>query len=380
MQKTLATADFLTRLESDHKSSADFIADSRAIRAIPNAMTERVDIQVRDIPAGLLAEGRAAVDADWSGHPEIFRGPLTDHAAGQVAQRLSIPLGYFRRMEQSSAALAAVNVNHWLTGTPADAGKRMLRTLDGEARAFLSDQYKRIDNLQVAQMIAEAIGDTPGIEFKHLQVTDKKLYMHAVSDRLRGDVAVGDEVQGGFVVRNSEVGAGSISVQPFIYRLVCLNGMVVGDKVGGYSRRHVGRRQEIESGAAVLSQEALQADAVALSLAVRDTVQAAISSEAFDKVLGRMQETTGRAIEQDPETVVERLAESFKLTEPEQAAVLRNLWQGTDRSQWGLLNAVTAVANDSNLVSFDRAVELESIGGQILDLSPTQWERVAVAA
>jgi hypothetical protein len=43
-----------------------------------------------------------------------------------------------------------------------------------------------------------------------------------------------------------------------------------------------------------------------------------------------------------------------------------------------MLNAVTNLANDTE--SYDRATELEFLGGQVLDLNPSQWERIAVAA
>lgn len=43
--------------------------------------------------------------------------------------------------------LLAQNLNCWFTKEPA---QRMLRTLDGTARAYLSNRYRRIDNLLYA--------------------------------------------------------------------------------------------------------------------------------------------------------------------------------------------------------------------------------------
>jgi uncharacterized protein (TIGR00255 family) len=50
-------------------------------------------------------------------------------------------------MLQEDPELLAANVNNWFHDQPQ---RRMVRTLDGKARAFLSDSYRTIDNLDVA--------------------------------------------------------------------------------------------------------------------------------------------------------------------------------------------------------------------------------------
>ncbi len=52
----------------------------------------------------------------------------------------------------------------------------------------------------------------------------------------------------GIVVSNSEVGKGSVSIEIFVYRLSCTNGMVIPRKIAGFKRRHLGEaRDEFES-------------------------------------------------------------------------------------------------------------------------------------
>ena len=57
---------------------------------------------------------------------------------------------------------------------------------------------------------------------------------------------------------------------------------------------------------------------------------------------------------------------------PELAVVLHDL------SQWGLVNAVTRYSQDVD--NYDRATELETLGGKIVDLKPTEWQPIAEAA
>ena len=52
--------------------------------------------------------------------------PLTDHAQGQIADRVGIPKRYYDRMKAEAPALLADNVNHWFQETPE---RRMVRTL-----------------------------------------------------------------------------------------------------------------------------------------------------------------------------------------------------------------------------------------------------------
>ncbi len=67
--------------------------------------------------------------------------PITDHAHSQIAARLDIPAKYYNRMRLSAPGLLAANVNEWFHSFPE---RRMVRTLDGQARAFLSDRASQV--------------------------------------------------------------------------------------------------------------------------------------------------------------------------------------------------------------------------------------------
>src|SRR5262245_27225407 len=80
-------------------------------------------------------------------------------------------------------------------------------------------------------------------------------------------------------------------------------------------------------------------------------------------------------IDADPVAVVEVAAGRFDLNEAERTSVLTHLIRGGDLSQWGLANAVTRAAQDSE--SFDRATELEAAGGRVIELAPSDWKALA---
>jgi hypothetical protein len=249
----------------------------------------------------------------------------------------------------------------------------LIRTLGGDVRAFLSNRYQRIDNEEIAQVVLPILATIPDLRIVSSEITERKLYIQAVTPRITGEVKVGDAVQAGLTISNSEVGHGSVSVSRLIYRLRCLNGLILPEN--RYRANHTGSR--IDDNEALWKDDTRSADDKAILLKVRDMVTAAVDKVEFDKIVSKMRDTTERRVTGDPTKAVEVLANKLKITEGEKGGILRALIEGADLSQWGFLNAVTAQAHTAK--DYDRAVEFEQMGSRVLDLSPTEWREVATA-
>jgi hypothetical protein len=275
-------------------------------------------------------------------------------------------------MRETSFDLFQTNVHHWLYNEP---NRRMIRARregeTGTARAWLSDRYRRLDNIEIAtKLLPEFDRLSEEVQFHNAAITEEKFYLRAVFPRLTAEIKVGDAVQWGVQIRNSEVGSGTFAIESFVNRLVCTNGMVVGKILNA---RHVGKRLD-ES----LSDEAIVADDHAFWLAARDVLRASINEAEFDKVIAVLRDSTDGEKITAPIAATERLAKAYSLSDGEKESVLVSLASGGDFSRWGALNAVTATAQ--TLDSFDRRVELEEIGWSIADLAPKEWNRIAVSA
>lgn len=151
---------------------------------------------------------------------------ISEIAHRQIADRLGIPYKYYERMRQENPALLDSNINSWLNTTPE---KRMLRTLDGKLRAFLSDRYRRLDNLELVDHVLPVIAAMKGCEIASCDVTETHLYLKVINKTMKTEIVPGDIVQAGFVVSNSEIGLGALKVEPLVYRLVCKNGLISKD-------------------------------------------------------------------------------------------------------------------------------------------------------
>lgn len=306
--------------------------------------------------------------------PDEGEFEMTRNAERQLAQRISYPIKLWDRFKADYPQLLTKDVNTILRQEPE---RRMVRAFDyGDdktARAVLSDRYRRLDNEEILEAILPVVMEIPDAEVVSADVTDTKLYLKVTTPRVRGEVAVGDVVQAGFILQNSEVGAASLSVRPFIYRLVCLNGMVAGTATRHY---HVGRTIESEEDSfQVFSSETQKADDHALFLKLRDVTKAAVNETTFNAILAAMQESAVTTPMADPVMGVERLAKKLDLSDGEKGGVMAHLISGGDLTKYGALNAVTRTAEDSS--SYDRATELEMAGGKVLAMPSREWAEVA---
>ena len=82
--------------------------------------------------------------------------------------------------------------------------------------------------------------------------------------------------------------------------------------------------------------------------------------------------------QRDPEDVIEGLGKRFSLAEAEVKTARRSLLEGRDYSRWGFANAITHVANATD--NYDRATELQELGGNVIQLRKSEWASLAVAA
>lgn len=296
---------------------------------------------------------------------------VNDIAHRQFGQYLKIPAPYYDRMRNEFPNLLTRNVNGWLAREPEN--RRMLRTLDGTARAFLSDRYRRIDNHEVAQTVLPIIGNMDGASVESCELTESKMYIKVVNQRITAEIAKGDIVQAGIVITNSEVGHGSVSVKPLIYRLVCLNGMIAED--GAIRKYHVGRTNEADDNFNIYRGETIEADDRAFMMKIEDAVSAAVDQARFSSIVDRLRESREAKI--DPPAVpkvIELTSKEYSITQTESEGILGHLISGGDLSLYGLANAVTRHAHDVD--SYDRSTELEATGYKIATMKPTLWRQL----
>jgi hypothetical protein len=322
-----------------------------------------------------IADTRALTMKDDTKHGVILNGanggmPLQATAHQQLATTLGIPKPYYDRMLKDAPDLLAANANRWLEKEPQT---KMVRTLDGHVRAILSDRFRPLDNLDLAQAILPTLGKLEA-RVESSQITEHRMYIKAVTERITGEVKRGDSVQMGLVISNSEIGEGRLAVESLIFRLVCLNGAIMGTVT---KRAHIGGRitghEAIDDAREYFRDDTRAQSDRAFFLQVRDTVGGVLTQERFDKHLLTMQDAQAEKLPADVPGVVELVADKYSMTETEKGGVLRHLIEGGDLSAFGLANAVTRLSQDVD--DYDRATELEAVGGGIFALPAKTWSK-----
>jgi len=356
MMKGLSLQQLAAKIEGNAQLKRDYI--------VP---TENAEMRVVQEPAIGKKPASKSIVFNIPGHGDF---PLLPLAHDQIGGRSAIPAKYYDRMLAEAPELLCANVNTWHRQNPAN---RMCRTLGGDMRAFLSDRYNRIENEEIAKIAFPVLAELPGVQIVSADITDKQLYIHFVVPTIQGEVKVGDVVQAGGIISNSEVGCGAVSVSGLIWRLWCLNGAKTADT---FRKNHVGR--QVDDSEQLWADDTRQADDRAILLKVRDMVRAVVDETRFKARLAQMQGLAEGKIVGDPFKVVEVLAQRVGTSEAEQSGILRSLIEGKDLTAWGLLNAVTAQSHTAK--NYDRAVELEAAGGSLLDLSSSEWKRILETA
>ena len=303
--------EVLVELNRQNKAKQDFISPAQGMR--------------------LREDGRTfEINHLTSNQQEVFGTTPLFHR--QVASSLGIPAKYYDLMQAQKPTLLAENVNAWFGDK---SNSYMVRSMDygaGQvARALLSERYRRIDNLEVASAVLPLFAGSDQYDVVSSEVTEHRLYLKVVSKRLEMEVRKGDIVQAGVVISNSEVGLGAVSVQPLVYRLVCLNGAVVNDM--GERRHHVGRQAKaVEDSFALYSDETMEAEDKAFLLKLRDTTMAAIDETRFAQIVNRLRDSTEAPITGKVQDVVQLTAQSYGINSDEQEGILKYLIEGGDLS------------------------------------------------
>ena len=345
-------------LANMYKSKRDFVSPMTDLTMALSGDSDRPVMQVGD-------------------HGEF---PIRPLAHSQIATRLKIPSRYYDRMREDSPSLLAWNVNHWLLEMKekGESPRRMVRTMDGQMRAFLSSKYRCLDNDLIASAALPVFAEM-NVTIASCQITEKRLYIKVTVPSLQKEVKLGDVVEAGLILSTSEVGWGAVSVKPMVNRLICMNGMVIDDLA--FRKYHIGRaigNGDEDKAYEFFQTDTIEADNIAFGKKLRDVVAGALSEDVFNRVIARIEGVTSNRINQHPEKAVELTAKLFPLSESEQGGVLRHLIDGGDLTQWGLSNAVTRHSQDVD--SYDRATELERMGGQIVELNQSQWTHIAEEA
>lgn len=361
--KTLS--ELAAEIERQYETKKDYVA-----------RTDKVDV--------LPTETGLAIGLKDKGQFEV--GPI---AHDQIGSHTGIPKPYYQKMVKEDRRLLANNVETWFQKYPAP---QLFRTLDGKNRAFLSDKFNTLDNYDFFAATLPILKQRK-LHIMSAEITERRLYLKCVDEQLFRDVPVGFKMGDGshkifttcapaLILSNSEVGFGRLVAETGVYEGGCTNLALFSS--GGFKRTHIGARHkltenlDVEDLDQILSQQAKQKMMEALWLQVRDVIASAFDEKVVAKRAEAFEAAAGREIKRDVNEVMEVFAKTYDVNEAEKKSIFDHLIRGGNFTQYGLHAAITRSAQDVD--SYDRATELEYLGGKIVELPRSDWQALAEAA
>ena len=367
--------DLWKELDRQNKAKRDFVADTRAVAVRPVAVKERETLQ---IPTALEMQ----INEDFY--------PVSRHALRQIGEKIKIPAKYVDRLAADHPDMLAYNVNALFSREPKN---QMVRTLDGNVRAFLSDRFRPLDNHDLAMAVIPHLHKANAV-IESAEVTDQRLYIKASLPELvaelepppgavmgEGHQIFFETVKGGVCVRNSEVGLGKLEILPSTFTKRCTNYATFPAE--GFGKIHLGSKigSDGETNAwEYFTDSTKEKSDAAVWAQVNDLCAAAMDGRIFEKIVEDLKRAQSDKL--DPGSnipkIVEVTAKKFGMTKDDESGVLFELIQAGDLSRYGLHAAVTRYSND--VADYDKASELELVGGKIIELPKNQWSEIARAA
>ena len=363
----LSLTQLAEELERQRKAKVDFTADTRSLEVIPHETTGIAFV----VPEPVQEKVEAAVM------------PINNHALRQIGQAVGIDARYVDKLRDKHPDMLAWNINELFKREPKS---RMVRTLDGQTRAFMSDSYRPLDNYDLAEAVLPQLMRAEADVFS-CSISATKMYIKAVIPGVTREIAAdgvffGDGghntihvLKPGVTIGNSEVGSGSLYIAPGVHEEHCSNLAVFN--ADAMRKFHVGRKQGADEDLwTILSEETRRVHDAAFWMKVRDMVLASLDGALFQKIVIKCEEAIrGEKVELPLEAI--KVLPDNSVTKTEQDGILNRLIKGGDLSQFGMQAAVTRFAQEVD--SPDRQVELEQLGGKILELPQSDWKRIANA-
>jgi hypothetical protein len=175
----------------------------------------------------------------------------------------------------------------------------------------------------------------------------------------------GDElplIQAGFQIENSETGGGASVLRPRFMVEVCTNGLV--QDIGKFRRIHLGGQQD--EGIIKVSEDTEKKRLAVITAEARDAVATFLDVDFVKAAVAEIEEKTGKPIA-DPSATVEAVGKALNFSEEARAGIMDAFIRGGQVTAGGVLQAVTAYAQQVS--DPDVAYDLESNAMAALELA-----------
>lgn len=397
--------DIRDLLAQRHGLKHDLVVPASSVRARNGVL------RVKDADHLLSDNGVTVIDGMYN---------PTEVADEGIAGKLGMPVAYLKKLRREAVDLYDANVNGWLHGKAirradgdtdvlreADARSFMLRTFRdpeggiGVARAFLSDRYDVVDDLDALTAVLSAVKESGvDVDITRCDLTDRNMYVRVAAPQIAAlaptllagyrspftdpDVeaqrnhgwnleqarrAANNEglatdepiVFAGFEIRNSEVGCGAFSIVPLITVKVCDNGLTFTREA--FRKVHLGAK--LDHGTIKVSGETQRKNLELITSQTKDAVSTFLDVDYIKAKVAQLEEKAGARVTK-PVEQVQAMAKRLAFTEGEMEGILDHFTRGGQMTAGGIVQAITSYSQ--TVANADRARHLDDNAVEALAL------------
>ena len=329
------------------------------------AAQNRKDLMVNrnELSAAVSATGGFVLRHNESG--DEFKP--TDHCLQQLSGRAGVKSASILRemrtaklFDRQDAETMVALVDNSIRHVKADKVFRLRTYTDGTARAMLTDQYAPVDNRWYLNVLKEFL---PMGRFSHNKSDEDTMYANILLPDTIIDKSTDDDSDyGGMVsVGNCEIGKRRLSQYPSIFRAICMNGCIWGQKKGQkISKVHRGT---------------INLDSLKVAIAENISLQLELLPTGLDKFLA----TRAQGFKGSAKSIIAAVAQDCRLNKVEAMETLKQYGQHEThhKSLFGVINAITRAGQTG---SNEGWVRLDEIGGSLLEVTPNRWDKLNTIA
>ena len=236
---------------------------------------------------------------------------MNNHVIDQIGTFLEIPSKHFDRLRSHAPHLLSEEANFFLRANPQP---RMVRTMDGNARALKSNRHRRLDNFDLMQQaVLPRIVQDGTLQIASSEITESRLYLKSSARRRR------PRSSRGFCpgrIRGSELrGRHGVHQRVGLHRSPGLHERYDRHRVRPAAQSHWPGQRSMEESFELYSDLTLQLDDVVFFAKISDTVTATMDQAKVAMVFKKMRDSAAQPITGAPEKVVEELAQRYSFNE-----------------------------------------------------------------
>jgi len=295
------------------------------------------------IATDVSQEQRGVALQPLAGEPgaELKTFMLQPHAQSQLLARLEYPAKLLSKLPER---LNLMNLN-WLNQNNAEKDCQF-RVIDGDqVRALVSNRYEPFDHLELLEMIEPYCPDS--VVRKEFW-DDQTFHLSITFPKSATAIKVGDIVEKGIHISNSEVGMRSVTILGYVFRLKCTNGAISGGDGGGARFRHLGNGDRIHQGVQAAIQEVMMAT---------------------ESIIANFKRALLNEIDK-PIDYIERLAKKESLTQETFKSILDSYMEERSTGEGDNLYTVSqAISRSANKVEGDEAYDLQRLSVKALTMT-----------